>query len=108
MARKKAAGKKRAPAKKANPGVTALKRFSPRIFGRWARAAVLAVAEKELTGAGKKQAASDHVAGLVADAIPDTPTGTLIEMFAVPVARALLERAIQKAYDELKAAGQVQ
>ena len=82
--------------RKANPGVKAAKSFSPRIFGRWARAAVLAVAERELTGAAKKKAASDYVAKQVADAIPDTPTGTLIEWFAVPVARALFETAIQK------------
>lgn len=116
MARKKTAPRKApkaeateapAPKKPESRGVKAAKGFNGRILGRWARAAVLSVAEAEITGAEKKAKASDYVAGLVADAIPDTPTGTLIEAFAVPVARALFEKAIQAAYDELKAADQV-
>lgn len=97
-------GKKRAD----SLGVKAAKGFDGRIFVRWAKQAVLKVAESEITGRAKKKAASDHIAKLVADAIPDTPTLKLVEAFAVPVARAIFETAIQKAYDELKAAGQVQ
>ncbi len=100
--------KRRARKKKAVPlGLVAVRGFPTRILGRWARMLVLDVAESELTGAGKKRAASRRVAALVADAIPDTPTGTLIELFAVPLARAVFEAAIQNAYDDLKRLGKV-